>query len=92
MSESRYEQLVRWRDDARRELEALQVNLIELQKRAEEAKTRLSLMDRLLALEQDGLAAEQPASMAGDLLDVCEVILRNAGEPLHIGEEAETPA
>jgi hypothetical protein len=87
MGESRLEELTRWQQEASEEVQLLQTQLAELQKRAEDAKVRLSLVERLLALE--GNASDtHPASRleAPDLLSACEAILRAQGHPLHISE------
>lgn len=85
MGKSRLEQLSRWRQEASEELELLQRQLSELQKKAEEAKVRVSLVDRLLALEGDA-DERQFASLVEEpsLLDACEAILRKQGHPMHI--------
>lgn len=86
MSETRTGELEAWREEARRRLEALQVEIVERQREADEMRERLTLLDRLLSLERGAAGAESgPApDMPVDLLDACEAIVRGAGEPLHV--------
>jgi hypothetical protein len=85
-SENRIDELRRWRDEAASQLERAQQDLQSSQRRVDEARERLMLLDRLLAVEGDerrsDIATTAPAS--SDLLDVCERIMRQAGRPLHI--------
>src|SRR5215218_9313579 len=81
-------ELHEWRTETRRELERARTDLADAQKRMEKAQERLELLDQLLALEEHKSigevkdAQEEPVA----LLDACEEVLREAGQPLHIKE------
>jgi hypothetical protein len=79
-------ELESWRREAREKLELLQAELLETQKQVDATKERLSLLDRLLALEASpsSVASSEVAGKPDDLLDACEAILREIGEPVHI--------
>lgn len=85
MAKERLQQLALWREEAVREVEAVQSELAGLQQRADEAKARFSLLDKLLALEA-GDDAVPPGKAPMDLLDACEDILQDAGSPQHISQ------
>ena len=96
MGTSKFDELTAWRELARAEVERAQSDLAEAQRRADATRERLGLLDRLLALEQSGPvdesstgglvsvrnAIEEPPG----LLDSCERIIRDRGQPVHISE------
>lgn len=88
MERSRVEDLQEWRREGAIELERAQQELSGVQRRVDEARERVTLLDRLLAVEGNGLgSADSPSTfLSDDLLDACERILRAAGRPLHIRE------
>lgn len=88
MERNRVGELQEWRREAAIELERAQQELSSLQRRVDEARERVTLLDRLLAVEGDasGTAIAPGASSSDDLLDACERIVRAAGRPLHIRE------
>lgn len=72
---------------ARAEVEALQANLLRIQKSLKKAQERLTLLDQLAALE-DGSSGEPapPVRSSLEFLDACERILREAEKPMHVAE------
>jgi hypothetical protein len=75
----------RLRDLAAVELENAQRDLSGAQRRLEDARERLRLLDRLLAVELPAESGtEATLSTADALLDACEAIIAEAGKPLHI--------
>ncbi len=80
--------LRQWRKEAADELEGAQQELLAAQRRIDEVRERVRLLDRLLAVEGDGGSSETAASPStnDELLAACERIMRGAGRPLHIRE------
>ncbi|MFC2064165.1 hypothetical protein ACFLXB_03605 [Chloroflexota bacterium] len=78
--------LVEWRDKAVKDLEISKEELINVQQKYKASEERLELFERLLALEGKIEPKESSfkVSATPDLIDECENILREAGNPLHI--------
>jgi hypothetical protein len=88
MSDTRSEELRRWRVETAADLERAQLELAVVQKRIADLRERLNLIDRLLAVEAGGNGDGVRVSLADpdDLLAACERIVRAAGRPLRIRE------
>jgi hypothetical protein len=77
--------LERLREAAAAELQAAQRDLASAQRRYEDARERLRLLERLVAVETAPDDGHMPAPALGDaLLDACEEIIVEAGQPLHL--------
>jgi hypothetical protein len=88
MDDGRTQELRRWRVDAAAELERAQQELAAIQRRIADVRERLTLLDRLLAVE-GGVNGNEPSGRsvaADDFLEACERIVRAAGRPLRIRE------
>lgn len=89
-------ELLRWREDAAGKLKDAEATLAEAQRRVEECRERVRLLDRLLVVEgvpsapaaddHAGGNGDEPPRERDDLLDACERVVREAGRPLHISE------
>lgn len=78
--------LRRLRDAAASELENAQRDLAAAQRRCEDARERVRLVDRLLAVDlPSGSPITEAAGPSADsLLDACEAVIADVGKPLHI--------
>jgi hypothetical protein len=74
----------RLRTAALAELEEAQRVLAMAQKRFEDARERVRLLDRLIAVELAPGSQPEVAADPDALLDTCEEVIREAGKPLHI--------
>ncbi len=80
------QQLRIWRQDTLKEIEVAQREQASVQKHLEEARERLSAIDRLISLHGSAPQATEEPENSIDLLDVCERLLREAGEPMHVSK------
>ena len=81
------EELVKWRDVIKSDLESAKNDLVVAQKRYQETEERFSLIERLLVLENSKSQNKSDEIFEhSDLLSECENILRNHGGPMHINE------
>lgn len=80
--------LIAWRDEAIKEFEVTKEELINIQQKLKASEERLELIERLLELEgySKPEVSSQNVTQSLDLLDECEIILREAGKSLHIKE------
>jgi len=82
---SRIDELRCWREQAQREIEDGRVEISRIQARLKEVEERLSLVDRLIALE--GGKEDREMTMQSDsLLDACTRLMRDKGQPMHVSE------
>lgn len=84
-SEPTVEDLMKWRDQLADELGNAQVELSNAQKSIAEIEARMRLVVQLIQLE--GSESSHPVihpETKENLLDACERIIRETGEPLHI--------
>lgn len=84
----RTEELRRWRHEASAELQHAQDELRAAQRRIDATRERVSLLDRLLAVEEGNGVGANPAAPpdADALLNACEELVKGAGKPLHVKE------
>jgi hypothetical protein len=85
-SGTRVEELRLWRGEAAEALDRAQQEFQTAQRRLDEARERLALLDRLAAVEGDGGKVPNSSPAVDELLDACERFMREAGRPLHISE------
>jgi hypothetical protein len=79
--------LIKWRSQVTEEIERFKVELSHLQIRLNESNERLELIDKLLELgNKEKKETIKFPTYTDNLIDGCEVILREIGKPMHIRE------
>jgi len=79
--------LITWRSQIIEDLETMKVELSLLQVKIKESNERVELIDKLLTIEnrEEKESNKIPENIIG-LIGECEIILREAGKPMHINE------